>query len=67
MSQKYRDVRRILRKNGFVHVRTVGSHEYWAHADGRRTSVAGGGKDNRDVPVGTLRAMRQQTGIEDLR
>lgn len=67
MSRKDRDVRRILRNNGFVHVRTVGSHEYWAHAGGRRTSVAGGGKDNRDVPTGALRAMRRQTGIEDLR
>jgi predicted RNA binding protein YcfA (HicA-like mRNA interferase family) len=40
MSRTYRDVRRIPRNDGFVRVRTVGSHEYRAHPDGRRTSVA---------------------------
>jgi hypothetical protein len=29
--------------------------------------LAGGGKDNRDVPPGTLKAIRDQTGIDELR
>jgi len=44
-----------------------GSHERWIHADGRRTILAGGGKDNREVPVSTLARIRRQTGLEDLR
>ncbi|MGH2859693.1 MAG: type II toxin-antitoxin system HicA family toxin [Solirubrobacteraceae bacterium] len=67
MAKKYRDVRRALRNNGFRHLRTTGSHEVWEHADGRRVVLAGAGKDNRDVPAGTLKAIRQQTGINDLR
>lgn len=67
MAKKYRDVRRIPRKNGWTMVRTTGSHERWSGPDGRWTTLAGGGKDHRDVPVGTLRALREQTGLEDLR
>jgi hypothetical protein len=29
--------------------------------------LAGGGKDNREVPAGTLKAIREQTGIDELR
>ena len=67
MAKKYRDVRRALRNNGFVHRRTKGSHEFFEHPDGRQVVLAGGGKDNREVPAGTLKAIREQTGIEDLR
>lgn len=67
MAKKYRDVRRALRDNGFRHLRTKGSHEVWEHSDGRRVVLAGAGKDNRDVPAGTLKAIREQTGIDELR
>jgi len=50
-----------------VHLRTTGSHEAWEHPDGRRVVLAGGGKDNREVPSGTLKAIRDQTGIRELR
>lgn len=65
MPKKYRDVRRILRKNGWWKIRTTGSHEIWWTTDGRQTVVAG--KDGNDVAVGTLKSIRQQTGIEELR
>ncbi len=67
MARKYRDVRRILRKNGWTMTRTSGSHERWVGPDGRSTTLAAGGKDHRDVPAGTLRALRRQTGLEELR
>lgn len=67
MAKKYRDVRRALRDNGFEHLRTKGSHEVWEHPDGRRVVLAGAGKDNRDIPAGTLKAIREQTGIDQLR
>lgn len=67
MPRTYRDVRRLLRKNGWTMTRTSGSHEHWRGPDGRTATVSAGGKDGRDVPTGTLRALRRQTGIEDLR
>jgi len=67
MAKKYREVRQALRDAGWTMVRVTGSHERWAHPDGRTTTLAGGGGDNRDVPSGTLASIRRQTGLEDLR
>jgi predicted RNA binding protein YcfA (HicA-like mRNA interferase family) len=66
MAKKYRDVRRALREAGWTLVRVTGSHERWAHPDGR-VSIAAGGKSNDDVPSGTLGNIRRSTGLEDLR
>jgi predicted RNA binding protein YcfA (HicA-like mRNA interferase family) len=65
--KKYRDVRRTLRRAGWRHVRTHGSHEVWRHDDGRQVTVPGGGKDNYEVPPGTLASIRRETGLEELR
>jgi predicted RNA binding protein YcfA (HicA-like mRNA interferase family) len=67
MAKKYREVRKALRDAGWSIVRVTGSHEIWRHADGRRVAVAAGGKDNRNVPSGTLAGIRRRTGLEDLR
>jgi predicted RNA binding protein YcfA (HicA-like mRNA interferase family) len=67
MAKKYRDVKRALRYAGWKQLRTVGSHEVWAHPDGRRVVVPGGGRDNTEVPVGTLARIRKDTGLRDLR
>jgi len=67
MAKKYREVRKALREAGWSMVRITGSHERWEHPDGRATTVAAGGKDNRDVPRSTLAGIRRQTGLENLR
>jgi predicted RNA binding protein YcfA (HicA-like mRNA interferase family) len=67
MAKKYRDVRRALRTAGWERVRTAGSHEVWVHPDGRRVVIAGGGKDNLEVPAGTLAKIRKGTGLKELR
>jgi predicted RNA binding protein YcfA (HicA-like mRNA interferase family) len=67
VAKKYREVRQALRDAGWIMVRVTGSHERWAHPDGRKTVLAGGGRDNRDVPSSTLASIRRQTGLEDLR
>jgi predicted RNA binding protein YcfA (HicA-like mRNA interferase family) len=67
MPKTDRDVRRAPRKNGWTMERTSGSHERWRGPDGRETTVPSVGKDGRDVPTGTLSAIRRQTGIEELR
>jgi predicted RNA binding protein YcfA (HicA-like mRNA interferase family) len=67
MAKKYSDVRAALRGAGWIVRRISGSHEVWAHPDGRRVTVPGGGKDNREVPPGTLAGIRRDTGLDDLR
>lgn len=47
-------------------VRTKGDHEQWRSPDGR-SMVTVAGRDSKDVPVGTLKSIRQSTGLEDLR
>lgn len=67
VAKKYREVRRILRREGWELVRTRGSHEVWRHADGRSVALSAGGQDNREVAKGTLANIRRTTGIEELR
>jgi predicted RNA binding protein YcfA (HicA-like mRNA interferase family) len=67
VAKKYRDVVRLLRDNGWEHLRTRGSHQIWVHADGRRVVIPAGGKDSREVPRGTLSSIRRDTGIDEMR
>lgn len=67
MAKKYRDVTKALRQAGWRRVRTRGSHEVWRLADGRDVTLPAGGKGNREVPTGTLGAIRRATGLEELR
>jgi len=67
VAKKYRDVIRALRDAGWTQVRIRGSHEIWRHPDGREVVVPAGGKASREVPTGTLAAIRRATGLEDLR
>jgi predicted RNA binding protein YcfA (HicA-like mRNA interferase family) len=64
--KKHREVRKVLRAEGWVKVRQAGSHEIWEDEEGVRT-VTVAGKDSDTVPVGTLAAMRRSTGIDELR
>lgn len=64
--KKFREVRKALRKAGWVHVRTKGAHEQWRSPSGSAV-VTVSGQDNKDVPVGTLKSIRQVTGLEELR
>jgi predicted RNA binding protein YcfA (HicA-like mRNA interferase family) len=64
MAKKYRDVRAALGRAGWVVRRIAGSHEVWVHPDGRRVTVPSGGKDNREVPPGTLASIRETTGLD---
>lgn len=66
MPKKFREVRRALRRAGWELVRTKGDHEQWKSPDGR-TVVTVAGQNGKDVPVGTLKSIRQSTGLEDLR
>ena len=66
MAKKYREVRRALRRAGWIKVRQTGSHERWLSPDAKR-GVTVSGKDSETVPAGTLSNMRRDTGMEELR
>jgi len=66
VAKKFREVRKALRKAGWMLVRTKGDHERWRSPDGA-VVVTVAGQDNKDVPVGTLKSIRQSTGLEELR
>ena len=67
MAKKYRDVKRALVRAGWTRKRIAGSHEVWIHPDGKWIVVPGGGKDNAEVPVGTLARIRREVGLRTLR
>lgn len=66
MAMKFREVRKALRKASWSLVRTKGDHEQWRSPEGDRL-VTIAGHNHTDVPVGTLKSIRQSTGLEELR
>lgn len=53
---------KLLKKNGFVEVRQVGSHIQFVNKEtGRKTTVPFHAKD---LPIGTERNILKQAGIE---
>jgi predicted RNA binding protein YcfA (HicA-like mRNA interferase family) len=62
---KYRDIIQQIQADGWRHVRTVGAHMQFRHPTKPGTvTVAGGGKLNRDVPIGTLKSIMRQAGLK---
>lgn len=61
---KVRDVLKKLEVDGWVIVRTKGSHRQMKHPIKLRT-VTVSGKPNVDVPIGTLKSIWKQAQIED--
>jgi predicted RNA binding protein YcfA (HicA-like mRNA interferase family) len=61
---KYRDLIRLLERDGWVLVRTVGSHLQFGQPSKPGTvTVSAGGKLARDVPPGTLNSVMKQAGL----
>lgn len=60
---KFREVRRLVRDNGWVLDRQEGSHEQYRHPT-IRGAVTIAGKDNKDVPKGTLANILRQAGLK---
>src|SRR6185503_16598034 len=62
-AMKVRDVVRMLQADGWLHVRTRGSHRQFKHStkDGRVTVP---GKANDDLAAGTLNSILKQAGLK---
>lgn len=61
---KYRDLLVMIEKDGWVQVRSSGSHLHFRHPTKKGTvTLPGGGKLGRDVPPGTMRSVLRQAGL----
>jgi predicted RNA binding protein YcfA (HicA-like mRNA interferase family) len=59
------DSRRIIRKlrdAGWVHFRTTGSHHHFMHP--KTEQVVTVPHPRKDVPIGTIRSIEQQSGVK---
>jgi predicted RNA binding protein YcfA (HicA-like mRNA interferase family) len=60
---KYRDLIKRIEQDGWRYLRTTGSHAQYKHETkpGLVTVVA---KPGKDVPIGTLKSILRQAGLE---
>ena len=63
MTKKVKEVIDLLEENGWKCVRTKGSHRIFVK-DGARRSIAVPGKPGNDMPVGTLKSILRESGLE---
>ena len=62
---KYRDVVKLIEREGWRLERTAGSHMIFRHERKPGTvTIPGGGKMNRDVKPGTLHSILKQADIK---
>ncbi|MDR0793081.1 MAG: type II toxin-antitoxin system HicA family toxin [Chitinophagaceae bacterium] len=57
---KYSELHRLVKKNGWIHIRTTGSH-YIYEKNGNTVPVPYHG--SKEVPKGTEKAIKKQTGL----
>jgi len=61
---KYRDLVKLLREDGWQHIRTTGSHLHFNHpVKSGLVTVPAGGKLAHDIAPGTLRSILRQAGL----
>jgi predicted RNA binding protein YcfA (HicA-like mRNA interferase family) len=63
---KVRDVIRLVEADGWVHVRTTGSHRHYRHPT-KPGLVTIPGHPGHDLPPGTLGSIKRQAGLSDER
>jgi len=60
---KVREVLQVLRRDGWIHIRTTGSHRQFQHPT-KRGTVTVAGHPSIDVPPGTLNSILKQAGLK---
>ncbi len=60
---KVREVIRLIEADGWIRVRTRGSHRQYHHPT-KRGTVTVAGKQSVDVPAGTLASILRQAGLK---
>lgn len=60
---KVKDVIKMIEKDGWILVRTRGSHRHFHHPT-KPGTVTVAGKESIDMPVGTLNSVLKQAGLK---
>jgi predicted RNA binding protein YcfA (HicA-like mRNA interferase family) len=60
---KVKDVIKLIEKDGWVLVRTRGSHRQFHHPS-KAGTVTISGKESVDIPIGTLNSVLKQAGLK---
>lgn len=63
MTTKVRDILKMLEEDGWVLVRTKGSHRQFKHPS-KPGTVTVSGKASLDIPRGTLNSILKQAGLK---
>ena len=59
---KYREIIRIIEKDGWIIDRQKGSHKQYKHRF-KKGLVTISGKNNQDIPIGILKSILKQSQI----
>ena len=60
---KYRDVVKLIEKDGWFLVRTKGSHRVYHHPEKTGNVIVSVHNEGRDIASGTLKAILKQAGL----
>ncbi len=59
---KVKEIIKLIEVDGWLLIRTNGSHRHYAHPD-KKGLVTIPGKFSSDVPIGTLKSILKQAGL----
>ena len=57
-----RSIIKILKMNGWKHIRTTGDHFHFRHSE--KTGIVTVPHPKKDIPIGTMRSIEKQSGIK---
>ena len=57
-----RKIIKIIKKAGWVHIRTTGDHWHFYHPE--QTGIVTITHPKKDIPIGTLKSIEKQAGIK---
>ena len=59
----YREILKILQKDGWYQVRQEGSHRQFHHTEKKGTVTVAYHKISDEIPAGTLKSIKKQAGL----
>ncbi|HUY11443.1 MAG TPA: type II toxin-antitoxin system HicA family toxin [Candidatus Dormibacteraeota bacterium] len=61
---KYRDIVKLIERDGWVLARTRGSHRHYAHPEKPGIGMIAGHLMSNDVPLALVRSILKQAGLK---
>lgn len=59
----YKKIIKLIEKDGWVHVRTTGSHKHYRHPIKKGTVTVAGHRKTDEIPIGTEKSILKQAGL----